>query len=70
MMANKILKASEDVTKRASQLLKKLTAGTITFEEDIELDQLMNHDLLKKRNELGEHLARLSGQYLESTSMI
>jgi len=69
-MANKILKASEDVTKRASQLLKKLKAGTITFEEDIELDQLMNHDLLKKRNELGEHLALLSGQYLESTSMI
>ena len=34
-MANKILKVSEDVTKRASQLLKKLMAGTISFEEDI-----------------------------------
>jgi hypothetical protein len=69
-MANKILKVSDDVTKRASQLLKKLKAGTITFEEDIELDHLMNHDLLKKRNELGEHLTQLSGQYLEPTRMI
>jgi hypothetical protein len=64
-MANKILKVSDDVTKRASQLLKKLQAGTIAFEEDIELDFLMKHDLLKKRIELGEHLARLSGQFLE-----
>jgi hypothetical protein len=62
-MANKILKVSDDVTKRASQLLKKLKAGIITFEEDIELDQLMNHDLLKKRNELGDHLIQLSAQY-------
>jgi anthranilate/para-aminobenzoate synthase component I len=63
MMANKISKVSDDVTKRASQLLKKLMAGTIAFEEDIELDLLMEHDLLKKRIELGEHLAQLSGQY-------
>jgi hypothetical protein len=59
-MANKILKVSDDVTKRASQLLKKLQAGTIAFEEDIELDFLMKHDLLKKRIELGEQLSQLS----------
>ena len=63
MMANKILKVSDDVTKRASQLLEKLKAGTIAFEEDIELDFLMKHDLLKKRIELGEQLTKLSGQY-------
>jgi hypothetical protein len=62
-MANKILKVSDDVTKRASQLLKKLQAGTIAFEEDIELDFLMKHDLLKKRIELGEQLSQLSSQY-------
>ena len=62
-MANKILKVSDDVTKRASQLLKKLQAGTIAFEEDIELDFLMKHDLLKKRIELGEQLSQLSSHY-------
>ena len=38
MMANKILKVSDNVTKHASQLIKKLMAGTIVFEEDIKLD--------------------------------
>jgi hypothetical protein len=42
-MANKILKVSDDVTNRASQLL--------------------NHDLLKKRNELGDHLVQLFAKY-------
>jgi hypothetical protein len=42
-----------------------LKAGTIAFEENVELDFLMKHDLLKNRIELGEHLARLSDQYLE-----
>lgn len=61
-MGNKIMKESDDITKRASHLLKKLKAGTIAFEENIELDFLMKHDLVKNRVELGKQLTKISSQ--------